>query len=259
MTKPLSFSNFKSQEFDELIQLLCNIFVTKKSEIEWLYQEIRNDFHKDGWPPHFVNRNFFKSEDEEFQETYRISPVIAVDLPSLFELNNGVNNKPTLVILGQDPKSNQPSEKIRLGTPYGLHHKDSREVLKRTKRYFEMITTLLNLGYRVYLTDIYKVWVCDPNRPYYGIKLPKVDRERFLNTLKLELIIMNPVALITWGKESEKNVGEMNVDMQHLNFPHPSSAANGTWKKLMNQSPTYENKLAYWNSVLSKSLSNTPL
>jgi hypothetical protein len=118
-----------------------------------------------------------------------------------------------------------------------------------------MIVALLTLGYRVYLTDVYKVWVCDPNRPYYGVKLPRVDQEKFISTLKVEILAMNPVALVTWGKESANSVKELvDLNIQHLIFPHPSGAANGTWKKLMNQSPTHENKLAYWSSEISKVL-----
>ena len=105
-----------------------------------------------------------------------------------------------------------------------------------------------------YLTDVYKVWVCDPNRPYYGVKLPRADQEKFISTLKLEILAMSPVALVTWGRESANSVKELNFNIQHLNFPHPSGAANGTWKKLMNQSPTYENKLKYWSSEISKVL-----
>jgi hypothetical protein len=75
-----------------------------------------------------------------------------------------------------------------------------------------------------------------------------------VSTLKLEILAMNPVALVTWGKESVNSVNELDLNIQHLNFPHPSGAANGTWKKLMNQSPTYKNKLAYWSSEISKVL-----
>lgn len=255
MIENLAFSQFKSQEFDALTELLSAIFVTTKSELALLYEEIIDDFSKDEWSPHFVSRNFFNSEDRAFQETYRLSPVVAVDLPSLFELDNGVDDKPTIIILGQDPKNDQDTKKISLGTPYGLNHKGSREVLRRTKLYFEMIVTLLNLGYRVYLTDVYKIWVCDPNRPYYSVKLPQVDQKKFISALKSELLIMNPVALVTWGKESACSVAEIDLGIQHLSFPHPSGAANGTWKRLMNQSPTDENKLAYWNSIIPKLLS----
>lgn len=254
MTGNLTFSKFKTQEFDSISGLLCEIFDTTRSELELLYKEVINDFDEDGWPPHFVRRDFFKSQYKDFQKIYEISPSIAIDLPSLFELDNGINDKPTIVILGQDPKSDQDSKQIGLGTPYGLHHKGSREILGRTKLYFEMILALLNLGYRVYLTDVYKVWVCDPNRPYYGVKLPRVDQEKFTSTLKVEILAMAPVALVTWGKESANSVKTLDLNIQHLIFPHPSGAANGTWKKLMNQSPTHENKLAYWSSEISKVL-----
>lgn len=254
MTGNLTFSKFKAQEFDSISGLLCDIFDTTRPELELLYKEVINDFDKDGWPPHFVRRDFFRSQHQDFQKIYEISLSIAIDLPSLFELDNGINDKSTIVILGQDSKGGQDSEQISLGTPYGLHHKGSREILGRTKLYFEMIFALLTLGYRVYLTDVYKVWVCDPNRPYYGVKLPRADQEKFISILKLEILAMNPVALVTWGKESANSVKDLDLNIQHLNFPHPSGAANGTWKKLINQSPTYENKLAYWSSEISKVL-----
>jgi hypothetical protein len=92
-----------------------------------------------------------------------------------------------------------------------------------------MICGLLKLGYRVYLTDIYKVWVCDPQRPYYGKKLPQVDQERFIKALKSELHFLEPTALITWGKESSSSVSQLNLDIPHRDFPHPSGAANGRW------------------------------
>lgn len=252
MTDNLAFSKFKSHEFKVVSEQLLKVFNTTRSEIESLYEALTDNFSKDGWPPHFVNRNFFKSQSEEFQKIYDSSPVIAIDLPSLFELDNGVNDKPTIVILGQDSKSNQDSEQISLGTPYGLHHKGSREILKSTKLYFDMVAALLKLGYRVYLTDIYKVWVCDPSHPYYGAKLPRLDQDKFMSVLKLEVTVMNPVAIVTWGKEPANSLNRIDFDIQKFHFPHPSGAANGAWKQLMNQSPTYENKLAYWSAEIAK-------
>ena len=255
MNRALVFSSFTDQELEVLTKLLCKVFITTQSQLVSLYREIIDDFNKDGWPPHFVNRDFFKSEDHIFQEIYKRSPSVAVDLPSFFELDNVEENKPTIVILGQDPKSDQDSEEIHLGTPYGLHHKGSREILNRTKLYFKMITTLLEAGYRVYLTDIYKIWVCEPNRPYDGINLPKGDQEKFVSVLKEELAMINPIALVTWGKISANSVRAMKLDIQHLSFPHPSGAANGAWRRLINKSPTDENKLEYWNTVISDLLS----
>lgn len=96
MNRTLVFSSFTDQELDALTKLLCKIFVTTQSQLVSLYQEIIDDFSKDGWPPHFVGRNFFRSEDQGFQEIYKLSPAIAVDLPSLFELETGGSNRSTL-------------------------------------------------------------------------------------------------------------------------------------------------------------------
>jgi hypothetical protein len=233
MADTLTFSNFDSRTFNLITELLCDVFITTEPELKSIYQELIDDFDKDGWPPHCVERTFFESYDKEFQKTFEISPSVAVDLPSLFELKNEVNNKPTVVILGQDPKSNQNFEEIGLGTPYGLYHKGSREVLKRTRLYFDMISILLKLNYKVHLTDIFKIWVCDPDQPYYGIELPKEDRDKFVAALKSELLIVNPAAVVTWGKRAEKSVVGANLYVKHLSFPHPSGAANGTWKKLI--------------------------
>ena len=133
-----------------------------------LYQDIDSTFNQRNHPLHFTNRTFFKPVDDDFRFRYQEAEVIAVDLPSLLELDDGRTNKPTVAIIGQDPKSDNKHEQIVVGTPYGLHHKDSREVLKRTKLYFEMVQALLELGYRVYLTDLLKIWVCTSERIYVG-------------------------------------------------------------------------------------------
>ncbi|RCJ15517.1 hypothetical protein [Nostoc sp. ATCC 53789] len=63
-----------------------------------------------------------------------------------------------------------------------------------------MIKVLLDAGYRVYLTDIFKVWVSEANCDR-GIPPNKKDRTRFIQVLKTELEIFEPVAVITWGKK----------------------------------------------------------
>jgi len=213
------------------------------------------NFNKADWPsPIFVERSFFRSEDENFQELYEKSPVVAADLPSILELDDGKANKPTIVILGQDAKSDQDTEKLRIGTPYALHLKQCRESFKTTKFYFEMIEVLLNLGYKVYLTDIFKIWVCNPNRPYYRARLPKVDQSKFVAALTSELKIVQPLAVITWGREASHSVSKIALDFSHISFPHPGGAANGTWQTLLQESPTRGNKLAYWKREILKVL-----
>lgn len=252
----LKFSEFKAEEFTQIAELLCSVFVTSTAELSSLYTELTLDFEKDGWPsPHFMRRSFFQSQDRGFQQAYSLSPVVAVDLPSILELDDGFENKPTIAIVGQDSKCDQAYEEIIIGTPYALHLKSCREVLKRTKLYFDMVRVLFGLGYRVYLTDVYKIWVCNPNRPYYGVALPKSDQEIFFGILKQEILAINANAVFTWGKESGRSVSELNLSVPHLNFPHPSGAANHAWKKMMNKSPTHANKLKFWEETIFNSLS----
>lgn len=258
MASDLLFSRFTDQEFSGVCQVLGEVFLTSQSELSDLYQNLSNDFEKEGWPPaNFVGREFFKSADKNFQEIYNQSPVISVDLPSLLEIDDGRKDKPAVILLGQDPRNSNDFEKIIIGTPYALHVKNCREgTFGRVKIYFDMIYVLLELGYRVYLTDIFKVWVCNPESPYKGKKLPKVDRSRFIGLLKSELQIFKPVALITWGAPAARNMSEMNLDVPHLKFLHPSGAAGGAWKELLGKSPTNVNKLEYWKSEMLKSLAS---
>ncbi|MCU0525343.1 MAG: uracil-DNA glycosylase family protein [Elainella sp. Prado103] len=250
----LLFCKFKAQEFEQLCQLLCSVFNTTPEELRKLYQDIDSTFDEPGWPLHFTGREFFESTDEAFRFIYKKSPVIAVDLPSLMELDDGKIGKPTIAIIGQDSKNDSDQEQLVIGTPYGLHHKGSRENLNRTKLYFEMIQALLELGYRVYLTDLLKIWVCNPERRYVGIKLPSVDRQRFLKLVKPELAVVQPVAVITWGKVAGNAVDQLQLGIKHLNYIHPSGAASGAWKKLIGHSPTNSNKLAYWRAAIAQAL-----
>ncbi len=171
----LLFSKFKTDEAHLLYQELGSVFDISSTALKELYNSINETFWEEGWPSHYTKREVFKSKDEKFENIYQNSPVIGIDLPSLMELDNAISNKPTIVIIGQDPKNNKDSQEVRVGTPYGLHHQGSRENLPTTRKYFELIQVLLELGYRVYLTDIYKIWVCNPEKPYKGVKLPKID------------------------------------------------------------------------------------
>jgi len=46
----------------------------------------------------------------------------------------------------------------------------------------------------------------------------------------------------------------LQLGIKHLNFIHPSGAAGGAWKKLIGESPTDANKLAYWRKKIAQEL-----
>lgn len=243
-----SFCKFSPTEFSDLSNVLCSVFNTNQVQLETFYNSWRTTFDVADYPqPQMVDRSFFVPDGQELCEQYNKAPMIGSDLPSLIELNNTCSNKPTIVILAQDPLRSQQSEKLELGTPFGFHAKGCREHHRATKLYFKMVDVLLRKGYRVYLTDIFKIWIRQAGKQNRGIKLGS-NADRFLNLLEAELKICNPVALITWGKQSAKAIQNLPLKVNSFNFPHPSGG-NRCWPTILNgQSATHANKVKYWQS-----------
>jgi hypothetical protein len=241
------FSQFQANELEALHSELSKVLDISQSQLQALYEVMQQEFELEGYPEHTLPRNIFHSHDESFQKRYEEALVIGVDIPSLLEKDNHISSKKTVAILGQDPlrKSNKRVEQISIATPYALHLKDCREKLRNTRLYFDLIKVLLDAGYRVYLTDIFKVWVsqatCDR-----GIPLSKQDKVRFIQVLKTELEFFEPVAVITWGQVSSKTMKDIDLDVKHLEFPHPSGTANHAWHKLMGKPATRENRINFW-------------
>ncbi|NEU80449.1 uracil-DNA glycosylase [Nostoc sp. UIC 10630] len=250
------FSQFKANEFEALHKELSQVLDIPQGQLLALYQKMQQEFELEGYPEQTLPRNIFHSHDESFQKCYEDALVIGVDIPSLLEKNNNISNKKTVVILGQDPlrKSDKRVEKIGIATPYALHLKSCREKLRNTRLYFDLIKVLLDAGYRVYLTDIFKVWVseasCDD-----GIPLSKKDGSRFIQVLKTELKIFEPLAIVTWGKKASTAIKSIKLEVKPLEFPHPSGAANGAWRELMGKPPTRENRINYWQQEVFAHLS----
>lgn len=258
------FSQFRDREFDRLYQALSKVFNFSKSELEIVYQQIVKQFEQDGYPyPQYpLKREYFCPEDVNFQQRYNDAFIIAMDIPSILELDNGVVNKPTLVLIGQDPKrdSKNPIQQVKdiaVGTPYGLHQKGCREDYHITQKYFKMIKVLLDNGYRVYLTDIYKIWVSKSEPKRGKVNLKKKDKDRFISILREELAIFEPIGLITWGKPPENTIKSLKLNINHISYPHPSGANRKDWKPLIGKSKSAndENILEYWERDILEYLS----
>lgn len=253
------FSEFKDEEFDLLHQAISEILNIPKEKYIIMYSTMRQKFNIDGFPPEIrLSRNIFRSSDLDFQKRYSEAFIVGVDIPSLLERNNNSSNKKTIAILGQDPlrKSNKRVEDIEIATPYGMHLKTCREKLPNTRLYFDLIQVLLDEGYRVYLTDIFKIWVSEADKDK-AIPLRKKDYPRFVDVLKAELEIFKPSVVITWGKVASRTLRSLNLSINHLEFPHPSSANNGKWRELMGQPATRENRISFWKQRVSNVLLNS--
>lgn len=253
------FSEFKNKEFDLLHQEISEILDIPKVEYRNIYETMRQEFEFEGCPSEVsLSRNIFRSRDLEFQKRYSHAFVVGVDIPSLLERNDGFSNKKTVVILGQDPlrKSKERIEEIGIATPYGMHLKICREKDRNTRLYFDLIRVLLDEGYRVYLTDIFKVWVSEVDKDK-AISLSRKDYQRFTDVLRVELGIFNPLVVISWGQIAAKAFKSINSNFKHLECPHPSAANHHTWCRLMASPSTRENRLVFWKQKINNALLNS--
>lgn len=252
------FSKFRASEFEDLNQALFKVFNFQNNDLHKLYESMGGKFELEGYHEYPINKNIFLSFNDTFQESYDNAFVVGVDIPSIFELNNGVLDKKTIFIVGQDPlrTKNERVENILAGTPYALHLKNCRELLPNTKLYFKLIESLLIQGYRVYLTDVFKVWVSQPDSSKHNVPLREIDRNRFIEVLKAEIEIFKPLTVITWGKVAANTVAGLNLKTDFFNFTHPSGANNRVWQELMGQSATHENKINFWKHKIIEYLEN---
>lgn len=248
------FSQFRTNEFERLHRELSEVFDIQQANLQALYDVMRTEFEIAGSRQYFLPRSIFRSHDSNFQKRYDEALVIGIDLPCILEKNDGDFGKKTVVILGQDPlrKSSNRREEIEIGTPYSVHAKIRREK-GRSSLYFDLIKVLLDEGHRVYLTDIFKIWVSQSSKNQ-GLLLIKQDRKRFFDVLRAELGVFSPLAIITLGVKASDMIKSLNLDIRHLPFPHPSLSANGAWIKLIGKPTTSKKKLEYWQQTVSSYL-----
>jgi len=252
------FSNFKNNEFGNLSQQLANVFSISQKQLTEIYEKMRKGFEGEGCLECNFPRSIFHSSNEGFQKLYDDAWIIGVDIPSILELNNNIQEKKTIFILGQDPRrqSDKRVEEIEIATPYALHSKYCREKHRSTRLYFDLIKVLLENGYRVYLTDVYKIWISQTDNGKHNISLIREDQERFIKILKLELEVFKPIAVISWGQVASDAVNSITSSFNHFKFPHPSPANNYTWSKMMGKPATRANRIDFWQEKVMSFLNS---
>jgi len=232
MIPALLFSYFKSSELERLSKTLAATFQFNETELPNQYARWRvllNSSEKGGFPDVEEIALRFQSSDPKFQQFLEASQLVGVDLPSLLEHDNGNESKPTVMLVAQDPFRTTPKDGISLATPFALHSKGAREFHEGCRRAFKMVRVVLDLGYRVYLTDAWKIWV-------EGKTLPPGDRRRFIDVLASEIEIFQPAAIITWGGKAQNAIAQVHSKKQPLiASPHFSGAANGKWCELLKE------------------------
>lgn len=159
-----------------------------------------------------------------------VPSITGVDIPILVEDDYPING--TVAIIAQDPLRNpsgpltpfNPYNNPIVGTPFAYHYNST--VYPMTNVYRHVINGLLNRGYRVYITDIWKSW--DPNN------MTRIGKWSNKNPHKIcldeELDLIKPDIVVLMGNVAQSKYKIINYAAKKVvSVPHPSNASNGTW------------------------------
>ena len=169
-----------------------------------------------------------------------VNTITGVDIPIMVKGDENMGNK-TVAIVAQDPLRNSkdimlqpfaPFDNPIVGTPFAFHYK--QKVCKQTKVYREIIHGLLQKGYNVYVTDIWKCWDNSNTKKMgkWGINNPHYK------CLVSEINSIKPDYVILMGKQAINKLHDLGKNLNYTNtlvsVPHPSGSANGAWAKILN-------------------------
>jgi len=256
-------SPFDKNEIENLRRSLSGVLDFPMGDLEQIYKDMCEKFDDEDNPPtkrYEADRNVFFNGASHRVEFYRNAAVIGVDLP--IAIQGDQKNGKTIVIVGQDPLRKTKNPNLDIGTPYEVHRHYGR-IKARHRLYFQHIKLLLDEGYRVYLTDVAKVWVGE----MHGVVLrPRTlhsnDHRDFLRVLKAEIGNISPFCVLTWGAKAKDAIKDLALDdsrCPHYSSPHPA-ARSSDWEDILQAQcghetrATNEAKLRYWQDMLQRNL-----
>jgi len=183
-----------------------------------------------------------QTKDEKFSVKYKdsVQYQIGIDLPVLINPAENVTHKGTIFFVAEDPLRPPPTEveknelnrknDIVLSMPFGVHIEQARK--NRLKVYWQVFERLLNDGYSIYATDIYKIWMKQIGSRSKE-KIPNDLIEAFKNSLQEEVNWLTPSLIVCYGNRAFDAANHLSLKTENILFPHPSGSANGKWKRDM--------------------------
>jgi len=185
-----------------------------------------------------------------------IPDLVGFDVPVLVK-SSCPENKGTVVILGQDalrdPKDPllngiNTNTDIVVGLPYAIAFDQD---YKQVADYHNLIKAILDGGYDVYLTDIWKSWDKD-----HISRLGKWSKKNpHQKSLLDELNAINADFVILMGNEAKNKYASIKPSTPpvQIHIPHLSPANNGTWAKILGSKPiTFQNKIGHIRKECNK-------
>lgn len=179
---------------------------------------------------------------------YKIPELLGFDVPVLIKTKEKC--KGTIAILGQDAlrDPNDPllegfntKKEIVVGLPYAIAFDQN---YKQVSVYHHLIKDILDAGYDVYLTDIWKSWDYDHNS-----RMGKWSNNNpHKQCLGDEFKSVNVDYVVLMGNVAQKKfkTSPNSSSVVEIPVPHLSPAANGTWKDILKDKPVDEaNKIEF--------------
>ena len=165
-----------------------------------------------------------------------IPDLVGFDFPVL--LYSKGESKGTVCILGQDALRDPKDPKLRnininndipIGFPYAISFEST---YKNVMIYHNLVKCLLDSGYNVYLTDVWKSWdvmhlsrlgIWNNNNPHKQCLICE------FNTLPIDYVILMGRTAKNKFNSIKQFISKVPVEIE---IPHLSPSNNGTWAKI---------------------------
>lgn len=185
-----------------------------------------------------------------------IPDLVGFDVPVVIK-PSCPEKKGTVMILGQDALRDvndshlngiNTNTDVVVGLPYATAFDQD---YKQVADYHNLIKTILDGGYDVYLTDIWKSWDKD-----HKSRLGRWSKKNpHAITLLDELNIINADFVILMGNEAKNRYASIKPSTPpvQIHIPHLSPANNGTWAEKLGSKPiTFQNKFDHIRKECNK-------
>lgn len=184
--------------------------------------------------PIAITHPFYSTLRDRYIESIDVDKAaVGFDMPSWFGLGKATNR---IMFVAQDPLRNpywyDDTSNAICSTPFGLHSADWRENGRGGKRVMLLCEKLIGNGCGVYFTDIMKFYICaqKDGKKYKPFRADKDILKRYSNILQKEIEVIQPKAIVALGKEADKALRKMKMDIDIISMPHFSGSAQGTFK-----------------------------
>ena len=178
----------------------------------------------------------------------KIQGILGFDVPVLIKTKEKC--KGSIAILGQDalrdPKDPllrgfNTKDDIALGLPYAIAFDQN---YKQVSVYHHLIKDILDAGYDVYLTDIWKSW--DDNHVSRMGRWSNINPHKQCLDDEFESVNIDYVVLMGNVAQTKFKTITTPNSVVEIPVPHLSPVANSTWKDFLNEKPIDEaNKIEF--------------